>query len=108
MQLDTISSLAGFINFSDATVANWTYGRRPPPAGFPAPIRVGRQLRYIREEVEAWLKERAAARPGQEQATQIPITVPVSTARRRPGRPSNAEIAARRATTAKAEGVGHE
>jgi predicted DNA-binding transcriptional regulator AlpA len=96
MQLDTISSLAGFINFSDATVANWTYGRRPPPAGFPAPIRVGRQLRYIREEVEAWLKERAAARPGQEQATQLKDTATASATpgRRRPGRPKKAVAAA--------------
>ena len=84
MQLITISACATKITFAQATVSNWAYGRSPAPSGFPAPLRAGRQLRYILAEVDDWISSRAAARPGQPQAAVAP-------ARRRPGRPRKIE-----------------
>jgi len=96
MQLKTLFDIAFKTQFARATIEHWAYGRRPAPAGFPSPIRVGRHLRYIEEEVDAWITSRAAARPGQEQATQLKDTATASSTpgRRRPGRPKKAEAAA--------------
>ena len=41
-----IDDVAKLIKLSPATIENWAYGRKPAPAGFPAPIKVGRLLRY--------------------------------------------------------------
>lgn len=43
------------ITFSQATIANWAYRRKPAPQGFPAPIKVGRILRYRRIDIERWI-----------------------------------------------------
>lgn len=82
MQLFDIRRVAAAIGFSPATITHWAYRRRPAPNGFPEPIHVGRQLRYIKEEVDTWVASRAAARPGQQQNELANTTVS-----RRRGRP---------------------
>lgn len=48
-------AVARLIVFSPATVANWAYRRKPAPQGFPAPVKVGRILRYRRSDIEGWI-----------------------------------------------------
>jgi predicted DNA-binding transcriptional regulator AlpA len=108
MQLKTLFDIAFKTQFARATIEHWAYGRRPAPAGFPSPIRVGRQLRYIEEEVDAWISSCAASRTGQPvqvDAARVDAAIP---ARRRPGRPRKAEVALRRAAAERLAGVGHE
>lgn len=56
LQLLTSREVAKQLGFADLTLFHWSYGHRPAPAGFPKPIRVGRQLRYIGEEIDAWIR----------------------------------------------------
>lgn len=79
----TIFDSAKKICLAERTVENWAYGRRPAPEGFPAPVHVGRQLRYIEAEVDAYIAALAAARLGQP-ALDLRGT---ATTRRPPGRP---------------------
>lgn len=55
MRLLTISDIAQRVSFSAVTVKHWAYRRRPAPAGFPIPIRVGRSLRWPDVEIDAWI-----------------------------------------------------
>ena len=48
------SELAALLRIPVSTLYNWRYNRLGPP-GF----RVGRHLRYRREDVDQWLNERA-------------------------------------------------
>ena len=48
------SELAELLRIPVSTLYNWRYNRLGPP-GF----RVGRHLRYRREDVDQWLNERA-------------------------------------------------
>jgi predicted DNA-binding transcriptional regulator AlpA len=50
-----IDDVAKLIKLSPATIENWAYGRKPAPAGFPDPIKVGRLLRYRRADIEVWI-----------------------------------------------------
>jgi predicted DNA-binding transcriptional regulator AlpA len=47
--------VARLITFSPATVANWAYRRKPGPQGFPQPVKIGRILRYKRNDIEGWI-----------------------------------------------------
>jgi predicted DNA-binding transcriptional regulator AlpA len=51
----TIEEVALLLVLSEATVRHWSYGHRPPPKGFPRPIRIGRQLRYVAADLDAWI-----------------------------------------------------
>lgn len=104
MQLSTILDVSSLTKFSPTTIEHWAYGRRPAPAGFPSPIRAGRQIRYIQEEIDAWIRGRAAARPGNDEDARLKdVTgIPTAPARRGRGRPSNAEKAALRVAAEKA------
>lgn len=53
--------LAEMLGVPVATVRRWRYVQTGPPA-----VKVGRHIRYRREDVEAWLEERRQA----EQATR--------------------------------------
>lgn len=56
MQLHTINEVAQQLGLSPATVRHWAYGHRSPPADFPAPIKIGRRLRFIAAEIESWIR----------------------------------------------------
>jgi hypothetical protein len=47
-----IDDVAKLIKLSPATVENWAYGRKPAPAGFPAPIKVGRLRARIIQDMQ--------------------------------------------------------
>ena len=53
-ELLSTSELAELLRIPVSTLYNWRYNRLGPP-GF----RVGRHLRYRREDVDQWLNERA-------------------------------------------------
>lgn len=79
------NATAGLILFSPATIANWAYGRKPAPKGFPAPIKVGRILRYRRLDLETWI---ANLRGGESVLSSASESNIASTTKRRPrGRP---------------------
>ena len=85
MQLKTLFEAAFKTGFALKTVEHWAYRRRSPPSGFPAPIKVGRQLRYIEEEIDAWIAAKAAARDG---TTHLPtVERAAESGARRRGRP---------------------
>lgn len=54
-QLITIDDVAQLLALSKVTVTHWSYGHRPAPESFPVPIRIGRQLRYVAEDVDTWI-----------------------------------------------------
>ncbi|MBU6405423.1 MAG: AlpA family phage regulatory protein [Alphaproteobacteria bacterium] len=70
MRLLTISDIAQRVSFSKATVKHWAYRRRPAPAGFPNPIRVGRSLRWPDLEIDAWIASLAGIDQKQEEPTK--------------------------------------
>lgn len=55
LQLETIEEVAVRVRFSPVTITHWAYGRRPAPAKFPQPIKVGRQVRYIASQIDEWI-----------------------------------------------------
>ncbi|EQD61976.1 hypothetical protein B1A_09526 [mine drainage metagenome] len=55
MQLLTIDQIAERLGFSPVTIAHWAYGHRRAPENFPAPIHVGRQLRFVAADIDAWI-----------------------------------------------------
>lgn len=54
-KLLTIELVALATCLSEVTIRHWAYGHRAPPAGFPKPIRVGRQIRFVEEEFNEWI-----------------------------------------------------
>lgn len=54
-KLLTIELIALATCLSEVTVRHWAYGHRAPPPGFPKPIRVGRQIRFVEEEFNDWI-----------------------------------------------------
>ena len=78
-QLLNIATVAAILGFSRITVEHWAYGHRPAPDGFPSPVRIGRQLRYIDAEIGVWI---ASLR-----FQEAPKPPTLASARRRPGRP---------------------
>lgn len=46
---------AELVGFSFSAVRHWTYGQKPAPAGWPATVHVGRNVRYRRGDLEAWV-----------------------------------------------------
>lgn len=81
-QLLSIATVAAILGFSRITVEHWAYGHRPAPDGFPSPVRIGRQLRYIDAEISNWISSFRI-----QEAQQPPTLTYQSLARRRPGRP---------------------
>jgi predicted DNA-binding transcriptional regulator AlpA len=92
LQLLAIPRVASLLDLAKLTISHWAYGHRPAPEGFPKPIRVGRQLRYVEQEIGDWIRSQRGEpiAPDSEQPTDI-----ASVTRRRRGRPTNAERAAR-------------
>lgn len=62
-QLLTIEQVALLLALSPVTVTHWSYGRRAAPKQFPAPIRVGRQLRYLETDIDRWIVARRGGDP---------------------------------------------
>ncbi len=54
-QLLTVEDLATYVDVPVATIYAWRYRRQGPP-GF----RVGRHLRFRRDDVERWIAEKLA------------------------------------------------
>lgn len=51
----TIPQTAERIQMSRTTVKHWAYRRRPAPIGFPDPVRINRNLRYIAQDIDEWI-----------------------------------------------------
>lgn len=83
-----IKDVAALISFSSATVTNWAYGRKPAPPGFPKPVKIGRNLRYRRSDIEAWV---ASFRPDPQLVEVVPSPPQPSTGRPR-GRPPKTRL----------------
>lgn len=92
LQLLAIPRVASLLDLAKLTVSHWAYGHRPAPDGFPKPVRVGRQLRYVEQEIVDWIRQQRG-----EAIVPQPVAPDRSTpqARRGRGRPTNAERAAR-------------
>lgn len=56
MQLLKIDEVAAQLGLSPVTIQHWAYGHRSAPANFPAPIRIGRQLRFVDVDVDGWIR----------------------------------------------------
>jgi predicted DNA-binding transcriptional regulator AlpA len=46
---------AAVISIGKTTLRKWAYRAQPAPPGFPAPVRVGRLLRYRLSDLESWV-----------------------------------------------------
>ena len=57
-RLLTVEELAEYLGVPVATLYQWRYRRQGPP-GF----RVGRYIRYRRNDVEQWIRDRLEADP---------------------------------------------
>ncbi|WP_170285812.1 hypothetical protein [Propionivibrio limicola] len=87
---------AQFLGLSYSHIRKITYDQRPAPAGWPAPVRVGGKVGYLRHDLERWLDslssaaDQVSACPGApaQQAAETPPP-------RRRGRPRKLESAAR-------------
>lgn len=85
--LVTIDEIAAALQYSKITLENWAYGRRPPPQGFPKPVKLAGRLRWRKHEVEAWLNGLPPAEPGK-------MGYATDSERRRRGAPTCEERAA--------------
>lgn len=77
---------AELIGLAAKTVARWSYGAQPAPAGFPPPVRVGRLLRYRHVDIEKWVAALPPAR-GEASSTEALPLPPPPAAKRGRGRP---------------------
>jgi len=48
-------TVAEKITFSESTVLNWAYGRKPAPAGFPPPKKISNRLLWVEDDLDAWI-----------------------------------------------------
>lgn len=55
MRLIDADCVSKKIPFAKATILNWAYGRKPPPPGFPAPVKVSNKLVWVEDDLEAWI-----------------------------------------------------
>ena len=56
-RLMSVPEVAEYLGIPQTTIYQWNYQRTGPPA-----FRVGRHLRFKRDDVEAWLRRRALNR----------------------------------------------
>lgn len=75
--------VAELIGFSRATIENWAHRRKPAPAGFPQPLKIGRILKYRRVDIARWVDDLGIPR----NFPDSPLTSVVETVRRPRGRP---------------------
>jgi len=78
----TIAQAADRIQMSPVTVTHWAYRRRPAPAGFPEPVHINRNLRYVAHDIDEWIE--GLRRHGASQSVERSV---VATVARRRGRP---------------------
>lgn len=52
----TVAVVSAFLGVSIPTLARWRQTRQGPPY-----VKVGHQVRYLREDLQAWLKSKSAA-----------------------------------------------
>lgn len=83
-----IADAAKLISFATATVENWAYGRKPPPPGFPSPIKIGRLLKYRAVDLVAWVTQLSAHRSPVTRDNEPGLFEELPIPRRRRGRPS--------------------
>lgn len=55
MRLLSVDEVAEIVGFARSTVNNWAYRRKPPPAGFPPPIKIGGKLLWLDKDIDDWL-----------------------------------------------------
>lgn len=56
--------LASFLGVNKGVIYHWCGGTKKPPIGFPPPIKIGRLLRWRKEDVLLWTEALAAASNG--------------------------------------------
>lgn len=52
LDTETLSKISGF---AEQTLRHWATNVRPPPPGWPEPVRIGRNVRYRTAEILAWI-----------------------------------------------------
>lgn len=52
---------AQFLGLSYSHIRKITYSQRPAPSGWPAPVRVGCKVGYLRADLENWLNSLSPA-----------------------------------------------
>ena len=57
---------AELVGFSFSSIRHWTYGHKPAPAGWPATVHVGRNVRYRRADLESWVAGLGGEQPAQQ------------------------------------------
>lgn len=58
----SIEQVAIVTGFSKDTVKHWVYKDRPAPINFPVPVKPGGNVRFIKEEILAWIDTLKSAR----------------------------------------------
>lgn len=54
--LSDIKTVAAALDLNYHTVRNWTYGTKKSPPAWPKAVRLGRSVRYRREDLEAFVE----------------------------------------------------
>lgn len=80
------------IPFAASTILNWAYRRKPAPAGFPAPVKVGGKLVWLESDLDSWIQSHSSLPPSHPapQAHEAQAQTP----RRGRGRPRKNQTAA--------------
>ena len=81
------------LGLSYSHVRKITYLQRPAPAGWPAPVKIGGKVGYLRADLERWLDSLSHPNPDVESAT---FELTEQPAPRRRGRPRKNESASAR------------
>lgn len=59
----TADDIATLLRVRITTVYQWSSGVRNPPPGFPAPLHIGKRVRWRADEVRQWLEACRHAEP---------------------------------------------
>lgn len=68
----SIEQVATVTGFSKDTVKHWVYRDRPAPVNFPVPVKPGGSVRFIKEEILAWIDTLKSNRKKPEQSLLVP------------------------------------
>lgn len=55
LELLEAEEVAAILKISEASVWNWQYGRKAPPAGFPPPVKIGACVRWRSSDIQAFI-----------------------------------------------------
>lgn len=56
LELLDATEVAAILKISKASVWNWQYGRKTPPAGFPPPVKIGTSVRWRSSDIHVFIQ----------------------------------------------------